>query len=92
MFRTAVCQLFLFNKRIIICDASWDCADPKIILVGNRALTGTTKTLMYFDGCDIHLGCTVTLRGGALGELRRVGLDFKISLNMTLNCIVFGEL
>ncbi|XP_064646018.1 1-phosphatidylinositol 3-phosphate 5-kinase-like isoform X3 [Lineus longissimus] len=33
---------------------------------------GMTKTLMYFDGCATHLGCTVTLRGGSSAELKRV--------------------
>ncbi|ELU02982.1 hypothetical protein CAPTEDRAFT_176607 [Capitella teleta] len=33
---------------------------------------GRTKTLMYFDGLPAHLGCTVTLRGGSLNELRKV--------------------
>lgn len=36
---------------------------------------GSVKTLMYFDGCASHLGCTVTLRGGSLQELRRVGVS-----------------
>jgi 1-phosphatidylinositol-3-phosphate 5-kinase len=31
-----------------------------------------TKTLMFFDGCATHLGCTVILRGGACDELRRL--------------------
>ena len=34
---------------------------------------GEVKTLMYFDGCAPHLGCTITLRGGPLSELRKVG-------------------
>lgn len=35
-------------------------------------LDGASKTLMYFDGCNSHLGCTITLRGGSLNELQRV--------------------
>ncbi|KAK7071564.1 hypothetical protein SK128_017814 [Halocaridina rubra] len=31
-----------------------------------------TKTLMFFDGCATHLGCTVILRGASNGELSRV--------------------
>ncbi len=27
---------------------------------------------MYFDGCASHLGCTVTLRGGGVNELKKV--------------------
>jgi len=34
---------------------------------------GTTKSLMYFDGCAKNLGCTVTLRGSSvMPELRIV--------------------
>lgn len=33
---------------------------------------GDTKTLLYFDGCATHLGCTVTLRGSHSNELKRV--------------------
>ena len=33
---------------------------------------GTQKTLMYFDGCAAHLGCTIALRGGSSQELRKV--------------------
>ena len=35
-------------------------------------VTGDTKTLLYFDGCATHLGCTVTLRGSHSNELKRV--------------------
>ncbi|KAM5229060.1 1-phosphatidylinositol 3-phosphate 5-kinase isoform 2-T2 [Ctenodactylus gundi] len=31
-----------------------------------------TKTLMFFEGCPQHLGCTVKLRGGSEYELARV--------------------
>ena len=31
-----------------------------------------TKNLLYFDGCPTQLGCTVTLRGAQLAELRNV--------------------
>ncbi|CAL1530359.1 unnamed protein product, partial [Lymnaea stagnalis] len=31
-----------------------------------------SKTLAIFDGCATHLGCTIVLSGGTLGELRRV--------------------
>lgn len=30
------------------------------------------KTLMFFDGCATHLGCTVILRGATNAELKRV--------------------
>ncbi|XP_065940327.1 1-phosphatidylinositol 3-phosphate 5-kinase isoform X5 [Magallana gigas] len=33
---------------------------------------GKTKTMLCFDGCATHLGCTVTLRGGTDGELKRL--------------------
>ncbi|XP_074643443.1 1-phosphatidylinositol 3-phosphate 5-kinase-like isoform X3 [Tubulanus polymorphus] len=33
---------------------------------------GLSKTLMFFDGCANHLGCTVTLRGGSQSELSKV--------------------
>ncbi|KAK3088070.1 hypothetical protein FSP39_014286 [Pinctada imbricata] len=34
--------------------------------------SGETKTMLCFDGCATHLGCTVTLRGGTLSELKRL--------------------
>ncbi|KAJ3592606.1 hypothetical protein NHX12_007733 [Muraenolepis orangiensis] len=33
---------------------------------------GETKTLMFFEGCLAHLGCTIKLRGAAEYELARV--------------------
>ncbi|XP_062584452.1 1-phosphatidylinositol 3-phosphate 5-kinase-like isoform X2 [Saccostrea cucullata] len=33
---------------------------------------GETKTMPCFDGCATHLGCTVTLRGGTVSELKRL--------------------
>ncbi|XP_078330913.1 1-phosphatidylinositol 3-phosphate 5-kinase-like isoform X6 [Crassostrea virginica] len=33
---------------------------------------GETKTMLCFDGCATHLGCTVTLRGGTQSELKRL--------------------
>ncbi|XP_063879868.1 1-phosphatidylinositol 3-phosphate 5-kinase-like isoform X3 [Scylla paramamosain] len=33
---------------------------------------GRSKTLMFFDGCATHLGCTVILRGASNAELKRV--------------------
>ena len=27
---------------------------------------------MYFDGCAVHLGCTIVLRGSNIQELRKV--------------------
>ncbi|XP_072033256.1 1-phosphatidylinositol 3-phosphate 5-kinase-like [Amphiura filiformis] len=33
---------------------------------------GFTKTLMFFDGCPAHLGCSIMLRGGTMHELRKV--------------------
>ncbi|KAL5017949.1 hypothetical protein ScPMuIL_003671 [Solemya velum] len=34
--------------------------------------SGETKTMLCFDGCATHLGCTITLRGGTLSELKNV--------------------
>lgn len=31
-----------------------------------------SKTMMFFDGCATHLGCTVILRGASNAELKRV--------------------
>ncbi|XP_076042433.1 1-phosphatidylinositol 3-phosphate 5-kinase fab1 isoform X3 [Oratosquilla oratoria] len=31
-----------------------------------------SKTLMFFDGCATHLGCTIILRGASNAELKRV--------------------
>ncbi|XP_070571165.1 1-phosphatidylinositol 3-phosphate 5-kinase-like [Ptychodera flava] len=33
---------------------------------------GCTKTLMFFEGCATHLGCSVILRGGSQRELAKV--------------------
>ncbi|KAJ8321633.1 hypothetical protein KUTeg_000104 [Tegillarca granosa] len=33
---------------------------------------GGTKTVLIFDGCATHLGCTVMLRGGTKSELKRI--------------------
>lgn len=30
------------------------------------------KTLMFFDGCPQHLGCTILIRGGPLEELKKI--------------------
>ena len=35
-----------------------------------------SKTLMFFDGCQPRLGCTVLLRGGTDYELRKVPFQF----------------
>jgi len=40
----------------------------------------TTKTLMFFDGCQPRLGSTVLLRGASLNELRKVKKVFKFML------------
>ena len=41
--------------------------------VANYALpSGETKTMLCFDGCATHLGCSITLRGGSLSELKKV--------------------
>ena len=40
----------------------------------------TTKTLMFFDGCQSRLGSTVLLRGASLNELRKVKKIFKFML------------
>ncbi|XP_066263826.1 1-phosphatidylinositol 3-phosphate 5-kinase-like isoform X13 [Branchiostoma lanceolatum] len=34
--------------------------------------SGDNKTLMFFEGCASHLGCTVVLRGGSDIELKKV--------------------
>ncbi|XP_041374474.1 1-phosphatidylinositol 3-phosphate 5-kinase-like isoform X2 [Gigantopelta aegis] len=34
--------------------------------------SGETKTFVVFDGCATNLGCTISLRGGTSGELRKV--------------------
>ncbi|KAI1885277.1 hypothetical protein AGOR_G00218500 [Albula goreensis] len=36
------------------------------------ANTDETKTLMFFEGCPAHLGCTIKLRGASEYELARV--------------------
>ena len=41
--------------------------------VANYALpSGETKTMLCFDGCATHLGCSITLRGGSMAELKKV--------------------
>lgn len=41
--------------------------------VANYTLpAGETKTMLCFDGCATHLGCSITLRGGSLAELKKV--------------------
>lgn len=39
-----------------------------------------TKTMIYFDGCANHLGCAIILRGGSVGELKRVSDDYDNNL------------
>ncbi|XP_021945128.2 1-phosphatidylinositol 3-phosphate 5-kinase isoform X2 [Folsomia candida] len=61
----------------------WESADtplgrPQLGLCHNFYLEtfqltgGKQKTLMFFDGCATHLGCTVLLRGGSHSELVKV--------------------
>ena len=49
--------------------------------------SGSGKTLMYFDGCASHLGCTVTLRGGTENELRKVSVVLTIYVFFTFNVL-----
>ena len=44
----------------------------------STTVSGSGKTLMYFEGCASHLGCTVTLRGGTENELRKVSVMLTI--------------
>ncbi|XP_071447808.1 1-phosphatidylinositol 3-phosphate 5-kinase isoform X2 [Hetaerina americana] len=39
---------------------------------GVNSKSSATKTLMFFDGCPAHLGCTVILRGATKPELARL--------------------
>ncbi|XP_046386822.1 1-phosphatidylinositol 3-phosphate 5-kinase isoform X2 [Ischnura elegans] len=39
---------------------------------GLNSQSSATKTLMFFDGCPAHLGCTVILRGATKPELARL--------------------
>lgn len=34
--------------------------------------SGENKTMLCFDGCATHLGCTISLRGGSSSELKRI--------------------
>jgi len=45
--------------------------------------SGKSKTLMFFDGCDGALGCSVCLRGGSYEELAKIKkiLNFAIFLS-----------
>ena len=55
---------------------------------GNKFIlysAGETKTMLCFDGCATHLGCTVTLRGGTQSELKRV----RISTVINIACMGF---
>eukprot|EP00898_Chlorokybus_atmophyticus_P001216 jgi/Chlat1/2095/Chrsp17S02689 len=45
-----------------------DVADPEAA----ANMTGSNKTLMFFDGCPVSLGCTIILRGGTEQELKMV--------------------
>ncbi|KAK0041710.1 1-phosphatidylinositol 3-phosphate 5-kinase [Biomphalaria pfeifferi] len=47
-----------------------------------------TKTLAIFDGCATHLGCTIVLRGGVLGELRRVKHILKFMTYTAYNSLL----
>nr|XP_023661863.1 1-phosphatidylinositol 3-phosphate 5-kinase isoform X1 [Paramormyrops kingsleyae] len=44
----------------------------KFYLHAFQLANNETKTLMFFEGCPQHLGCTVKLRGASLYELARV--------------------
>lgn len=46
---------------------------------------GAVKTLMFFDGCAAHLGCTVTLRGAGNYELGKVKQVMQFMLFVAYN-------
>nr|XP_054333736.1 1-phosphatidylinositol 3-phosphate 5-kinase isoform X9 [Pongo pygmaeus] len=48
-----------------------------------------TKTLMFFEGCPQHLGCTIKLRGGSDYELARV--DCLNPINHQRLCVLFSS-
>lgn len=43
------------------------------------------KTLMFFDGCATHLGCTVILRGTSNAELKRVKMIMNFMIYAVYN-------
>ncbi|XP_063396622.1 1-phosphatidylinositol 3-phosphate 5-kinase-like isoform X1 [Mytilus trossulus] len=47
--------------------------------------SGDTKTLLCFDGCAQHLGCTIVLRGGSKGELTRIKKVVKLMITACYN-------
>ncbi|CAC5388449.1 PIKFYVE [Mytilus coruscus] len=47
--------------------------------------SGETKTLLCFDGCAQHLGCTIVLRGGSKGELTRIKKVVKLMITACYN-------
>ena len=53
----------------------------------SAVVSGSGKTLMYFDGCASHLGCTVTLRGGTENELRKVSEVLTIYVFFTFSVL-----
>ncbi|XP_050725052.1 1-phosphatidylinositol 3-phosphate 5-kinase-like isoform X2 [Eriocheir sinensis] len=46
---------------------------------------GKAKTLMFFDGCATHLGCTVILRGASNAELKRVKMIMNFMIYAVYN-------
>lgn len=50
--------------------------------LGNK---GKSKTLMFFDGCATHLGCTVILRGASNAELKRVKMIMSFMIYAVYN-------
>ena len=40
--------------------------------------SGATKTMLCFDGCATHLGCSITLRGGSMAELKKVYFSHSV--------------
>lgn len=50
--------------------------------LGNK---GKSKTLMFFDGCATHLGCTVILRGASNAELKRVKMIMNFMIYAVYN-------
>ncbi|ODM96587.1 1-phosphatidylinositol 3-phosphate 5-kinase [Orchesella cincta] len=46
---------------------------------------GMQKTLMFFDGCAMHLGCTVLLRGGTTAELMKVKKIISLMMFVAYN-------
>ncbi|XP_037080111.1 1-phosphatidylinositol 3-phosphate 5-kinase-like [Pollicipes pollicipes] len=49
---------------------------------------GHKNTLMFFEGCPSHLGCTVLLRGGHMNQLRRVKHVLRFMVSVQYNWLL----